>query len=79
MRLIHPSGPTTLQFVFWGFRFAYARKRFPLNLANQANDTDSLRSIFFHLLGEVFERRNIKLHAFQQGPLQTAHGILKTH
>jgi hypothetical protein len=79
MRLIDPPGPTTLQFVFWGFRFAYGRKRFPLNLANQANDTDGLRSIFFHLLGEVFERRNIKLHAFQQGPLQTAQEILTTH
>lgn|SRR5665213_188979 len=44
MRLIYASGPTALQFAFQRFRFANTRKRFLLNLTNQANSTHQARS-----------------------------------
>ncbi len=69
MFLINPSGPATLQVVFQRFRLAWTGKGFPLNVPDQPNDSECLRSIAFHPPGKIFEGGYIKFQASQSlGP-----------
>ena len=65
MLKVNSSRPASLQIMLQRLRLAQPRKRIPLNLAKQTNDTYRLNAILFHPPNQILKRRRVKLQVSQ--------------
>src|SRR5271156_6573760 len=66
--LTDPPRPAPREFMLQWLRLAQARKRFPLDLANEADDPERLGAILPNPPSQVLERGGIKFQASQRQP-----------
>jgi hypothetical protein len=62
---INAPGPAAFEFMFQGLRFSGAAEWLPLDIPDQANNSNGLRAIVLNPPSEVLERSGVKFQVSQ--------------